>query len=191
MIFFCFSTWVSTRVIFQILVITKIEFINVSNTFVSSLKRIIIKRAAGIMLFSSSHCGHFSSWELSHLIETCGKTIRYVLYVFYVDFRLLLCIHLCILWTFYAFVSSRNIYRNNECEKLASSEDMGIYIIFWQTVRLKWQMFVANGRMFVSKLIRPGCLRPSIALTVQNRGLKHQSFIHSKFLNETKHDTLL
>ena len=27
--------------------------------------------------------------------------------------------------------------------------------------------------------IRPGCLRPSIALTVQNRGLKHQSFIHS------------
>ena len=27
-------------------------------------------------------------------------------------------------------------------------------------------------------LIRPGCLRPSIALTVQNRGLKHQSFIH-------------
>ena len=27
-------------------------------------------------------------------------------------------------------------------------------------------------------LIRSGCLRPSIALTVQNRGLKHQSFIH-------------
>ena len=27
-------------------------------------------------------------------------------------------------------------------------------------------------------LIRPGCLRPSIALTVQNRGLKHQSFIY-------------
>ena len=26
-------------------------------------------------------------------------------------------------------------------------------------------------------LIRPGCLRPSIALTVQNRGLKHHSFI--------------
>ena len=28
-------------------------------------------------------------------------------------------------------------------------------------------------------LIRPGSLRPSIALIVQNLGLKHQSFIHS------------
>ena len=27
-------------------------------------------------------------------------------------------------------------------------------------------------------LIRPGCLRPSITLTVQYRGLKHQSFVH-------------
>ena len=26
-------------------------------------------------------------------------------------------------------------------------------------------------------LIRPGCLQPSIALTVQNRGLKHHPFI--------------
>ena len=26
--------------------------------------------------------------------------------------------------------------------------------------------------------IHPGCLRPSIALTVQNRGLKHQSLFH-------------
>ena len=28
-------------------------------------------------------------------------------------------------------------------------------------------------------LIRPGCLRLSIVLAVQNRGLKHHSFIHS------------
>ena len=35
-------------------------------------------------------------------------------------------------------------------------------------------------------LIRPGCLRPSIALTVQNRGLKHHSFIvlHKMCLNK-------
>ena len=32
-------------------------------------------------------------------------------------------------------------------------------------------------------LIRPGCLRPSIALTVQNRGLKHHSFIPWKVDN--------
>ena len=32
-------------------------------------------------------------------------------------------------------------------------------------------------------LIRPGCLWPSIALTVQNRGLKHQSFHFHFFLN--------
>ena len=27
--------------------------------------------------------------------------------------------------------------------------------------------------------IRPGCRRPSIALTVQNRGLKYETFIHT------------
>ena len=33
--------------------------------------------------------------------------------------------------------------------------------------------------MFIVLNIRPGCLRPIIALRVQNLGLKHQSFSHS------------
>ena len=39
----------------------------------------------------------------------------------------------------------------------------------------------APGAWFITKfhLILPGCLRPSITLTVQNIGLKHHSFIQN------------
>ena len=51
--------------------------------------------------------------------------------------------------------------------------------------RLLSTLWCARG-MIHNKIhvICPGCLRPSIALTVQKRGLKHHSFIHS-FIHST------
>ena len=64
----------------------------------------------------------------------------------------------------------------------AYTTSSGLLYIWTQQIS---NLHLAKCKVFCYSLfIRPGCLRPSIALTVQNRHLKHHSFIHccsSKF----------
>ena len=52
-------------------------------------------------------------------------------------------------------------------------------VVQWYRARLLANRSCARGMIHNKiKYIRPGGLLPSIALTVQSRGLKHDSFIH-------------